>query len=271
MRVIRFAHTSVGAVMPVGRLYAHQRLDRERAWGDGSGRGVGVCVIDSGVDPAHPLVGELAGSFGTVGGDDGRWRVERDDSGDASGHGTACAGIVRAMAPDCEITSVRVIGTNKRGSSPALIAAIRWAVEQRFAVVSISLSTQQHAAKEDLHDLADQAYFEGVTLVSAAHNNPIMSYPWRFSSVISVGSHDYDDRERIEANPAPPVEFFGAGVQIPVAWPGGGTRVLSGNSFATPHIAGMCARILGEHPEFRTTQLRHVLTSIADNIGGDEP
>lgn len=270
MTVIKFAHTSAGAALPAGRIASPEGAGRGWAFGDGSGRGVRVCVVDSGVDPDHPLIGATSGSFGVAEDEDGRWEVVPVDGGDPVGHGTACASIIRHLAPECEITSVRVLGGNSRGNGQGLLAALAWAVDQRFPLVSVSLSTQRPALKEAMHDLTDRAYFEGVTYVSSAHNSATLSYPWRFSSVISVGAHALRDRERIETNPNPPVEFFAAGVQIRVAWPGGGTKIVSGNSFATPHVTGMCARILGEHPGFRTTQLRHVLSVISDNVGTPE-
>ena len=79
-------------------------------------------------------------------------------------------------------------------------------------------------------------------LVAAAHNMPVESFPWRFSSVISVGSHEEDDPWTWYANPSPPVEFFARGVDVDVAWPGGGTIRATGNSFAAPHIAGALPR-----------------------------
>ena len=51
---------------------------------------------------------------------------------------------------------------------------------------------------------------------------PVESYPWRFSSVISVGSHEEPDPLVFYANPEPPVEFFARGVDVDVAWLGGG-------------------------------------------------
>ena len=74
-------------------------------------------------------------------------------------------------------------------------------------------------------------------LVASAHNMPVESFPWRFSSVISVGSHEETDPLLFYANPDPPVEFFARGVDVEVAWIGGGTIRASGNSFATPCIA----------------------------------
>jgi subtilisin family serine protease len=69
-------------------------------------------------------------------------------------------------------------------------------------------------------------------------------------------------------NPSPPVEFFGRGVGVEIAWLGGGTIRSSGNSFATPHIAGICALILGKHPELTPFQLKNVLYLTANNVGG---
>lgn len=265
MRVIRFAHTSLGDKVSSAVIAAPDDISRDWAWGGSTGRGVRVCVVDSGIEAAHPLVGGRAELFAVEETPEG-WAVRPDDAGDLAGHGTACAGIIRALAPGCELTSVRVLARNLRGNGDALMTALEWAVAQRFPVVNVSLSTRKEALKERLHDLADAAFFAGVTFVSSAHNSPVISYPWRFPSVISVGSHDVRDPEYLELNPAPPVDFFAPGVNVPVAWPGGGTKVVSGNSFATPHVAGLCARILAKHPGFRTPQLRHVLAAVADNL-----
>lgn len=264
MKVIHFAHTSTGAPARSSVLASSFGADRRWAYGDLSGRGVRVCVIDSGVDGDHPEIGPLAGSF-VAGWSDGACVLESESPVDVGGHGTACAGIIRRMAPACEITSIRVLGANNRGNGDVLLGALTWAVEQEFDLVNLSLSTQRHALKEGMHDLADAAWFRSVTIVAAAHNLPVDSYPWRFSSVLSVGSHHRPDPEWVEANPRPPVDFFGSGVQVPVPWVGGSVRTASGNSFATPHIVGMCARIKAAHPTASTTEIRHILASVADN------
>jgi subtilisin family serine protease len=99
---------------------------------------------------------------------------------------------------------------------------------------------------------------------------PVESYPWRFSSVISVGSHERDDPLAWYANPNPPVEFFARGVNVEVAWPGGGTMRWTGNSFATPHISGICALILSRHPTLTPFELKSLLYLTATNTGGNE-
>ena len=59
--------------------------------------------------------------------------------------------------------------------------------------------------------------------------------------MISVGSHEEPDPLLFYANPDPPVEFFARGVDVDVAWLGGGTIRATGNSFATPCISGIVA------------------------------
>ena len=248
-----------------------EQVTREWAWGGATGKGVRVCILDSGVDGAHPLVGDLESAVTVSLDEDENIVVENDTEGDLAGHGTACAGIVRALAPECSIASIRVLGKGFTGSGTVLLAGLRYAVEQGFHVINMSLSTTKKPFAAALHDLADNAYFQRSVLVASAHNMPVESYPWRFSSVISVGSHEEDDALTFYYNPNPPVEFFARGVDVEVAWLGGGSARSTGNSFATPHISGICALILGKHPELTPFQLKSTLYLTASNIAaGDE-
>ncbi|WP_052391245.1 S8 family peptidase [Streptomyces sp. NRRL B-24484] len=237
----------------------------EWAWGGSTGRGVRVCVVDSGVERDHPMVGPVDGSFVVLKDEDGI-RVEPTDTGDVCGHGTACAGIVRRTAPDCELYSVRVLGERFSGSGDVLLAGLRWAVEQRFDVVNLSLSTTRTRFTEELRALADEAYFHRTAIIASAHNTPVESFPWRFSSVISVGSHQEDDPELLLYNPAPPVEFFAPGQNVTVPWLGGATIRTTGNSFATPYLAGLAARVLSKHPHLTVFQLKGALYQAASNV-----
>jgi len=244
------------------------RVDRDWALGGATGRGVHVCVLDSGVERDHPLVGPLASAVAITVDEAGDPVAQPDDEGDLCGHGTACAGVIRSLAPEAEIHSVRVLGAGFTGSGKALLAGLRWAVEQKFDVINMSLSTTKRALAELLHELADTAYFKRTVLVASAHNMPVESYPWRFSSVISVGSHEEPDPLTFYANPDPPVEFFARGVDVELAWVGGGTITATGNSFATPCISAIAALVLSKHPRLTPFQLKSVLYLIADNVGG---
>ena len=246
-----------------------EHVTREWAWGGSTGAGARVCILDSGVEAEHPRVGGLEDAMMISVDEDGETVATVDTEGDLSGHGTACAGIVRGVAPECSLSSVRVLGPSYTGSGPVLLAGLRYAVEQGFDVINMSLSTTKKPFASVLHELADSAYFRRTVLVASAHNMPVESYPWRFSSVISVGSHEEPDPLTFFYNPSPPVEFFGRGVNVEVAWLGGRTLSVSGNSFATPHLSGICALILAKHPELTPFQLKSVLYLTATNVGGE--
>jgi subtilisin len=148
-----------------------------------------------------------------------------------------------------------------------LLAGLRWAVGQRFDVINLSLSTTRVRFAEELRALTDEAYFRRTVIVASAHNTPVESFPWRFASVISVGSHhEEDDPELFLYNPRPPVEYFAPGQNIPVAWLGGTSIRSTGNSLATPFIAGLCTRILSKHPRMTPFQLKNTLYLSAANV-----
>jgi len=245
-----------------------ERVDREWAFGGATGAGVRVCILDSGVEVGHPLVGEIAGAVAIEVDENGDTHAVPDEEGDLCGHGTACAGIVRSLAPEAEIYSVRVLGAGFKGSGKKLLAGLRHAVEQGYDIVNMSLSTTKRELGDVLHEVADKAYFARTVLVASAHNMPVESYPWRFSSVVSVGSHEEDDPLLYYANPNPPVEFFARGVDVDVAWIGGGSIRATGNSFATPCISGVAALIRSKHPDLTPFQLKTVLHLTSTNVEG---
>jgi subtilisin family serine protease len=241
-------------------------VDLRWAHGSADGAGARVCIVDSGIDGEHPRVGGVQRSVAAIAGEDGRVRIAEDAAGDASGHGTACAGIVRGLAPRCELASVRVLGADLGGTGAALVAGLGWAIEAGFDVINLSLSTRRRAFADELRELADRAYFRGVLLVCSAHNLPVESFPWRFSSVVSVAAHDGEDPLEVHYNPRPPVEFYGRGVDVQVAWQGGGSIRATGNSFAAPHVSGICARIVAAHRTLTPFQVKSLLYLTATNV-----
>lgn len=251
-------------------------VDRAWAWGGADGTGVRVCIVDSGVEGGHPLVGPLERSVTAVENGDGSIGIEDCEPDDKAGHGTACAGVIRALAPGASLSSVRVLTDGRNGTGAALLAGLKWAIAEGFDVVNLSAATTQQRFAAELHDLADLAYFRRSVLVASAHNRPIRSFPWTFSSVFSVASHDEPDPMLYYYNPSAPAEFHARGVRVPTAWPGGRTTRSSGNSFAAPHIAGLCALVLSKHRWLTPFQLKTVLYLCAHNVadgsgGSDDP
>jgi subtilisin family serine protease len=244
------------------------RLEREWAFGDGRGAAVRVAIVDSGVEGDHPaLDGALTGSVRVeLNGEDAT--IVEDEAVDVVGHGTACASIVHDLAPAAEIVSIRVLGPDNRGKGAAFAAGLEWAIEQGAGVINLSLSSRSEALYGVFHDLADRAYFAGVLLVCAANNVAVASYPSLFAAVVSVAAHDVRDPAVWFYNPRPPVEFGAYGLDVDVAWKGGGRIVATGNSFAAPHIAGYAARIRATHPGASPFEVKTILAATADAAAG---
>jgi subtilisin len=239
-----------------------------RSWAfDGvTGAGVTVAVVDSGVDASHPAVGRVAGGVAL------HWDREAGDvvsvdgpHDDLHGHGTACAGIVRRAAPDCDLLSVRVLGERLTGKGVVFAEGVRCAVARGARVVNMSLSTSNDALHPLFHDVADEASFAGVVLVCAVNNVRAASYPSLFSSVVSVAANGGTGPYDLDCSPSPPVEFGAPGIDVPVPWLGGTTLVMTGNSFAAPHVAGLVARMLSKHPELTPSEVKAVLRAVSRN------
>jgi subtilisin family serine protease len=263
----QFESDAIREIRTLGPLAS---ITREWAWGESKGEGVNVAVIDSGIDPEHPLLdGSVTRGVVVVpdGEIDNKYQVEDDDPPrDLFGHGTACAGIVHAIAPQAEICSVRVLGMDLTGKALQFAEGLRWAIENGFEVINLSLSTSHGQYFGIFHKLADEAYFNNAILVSAANNLPLPSFPSLYSSVVSVAAHEGQDPTTYYYNPSPPVEFGAPGINIEVAWLDRGTSIITGNSFAAPHMAGLVARIMAKHPELTPFQIKTVLYACASNI-----
>lgn len=240
--------------------------DNIRNWAisGATGKGVKVAIIDSGVDGDHPDVGGVQG-YASVNVDGDQVTIDERPHEDLYGHGTACAGIIRKLAPECEIYSVRVLGSKLSGSFQALMHGMKWAVDHGMQVSNLSLGTTKKEFVAVLHELSDRAYFRNAVLVVAANNLPMPSYPSMFASVISVASHAKPDSELIYCNAKPPVEFGAFGVNIEVAWLNKARATVTGNSYATPHVTGMVARMLSKHPGLNPAEVKVLLRAISDN------
>jgi subtilisin family serine protease len=240
---------------------------RDWAFGGSTGAGAKVAVVDSGVDADHPRVGGVAGGvafeldpLADLG------YVERTGPHeDLVGHGTACAAIIRSLAPDAEIYSVRVLGANLKGRGALLHAGVAWAVEQGMHVANLSLSSKSDTMFGPLHEIADHAYFTGTVLVCAANNLPGPTYPSQYASVVSVAARPGEDDLALAYNAHPPVEFGARGIDVDVAWSDHGSITATGNSFAAPHVSAMVALMRSKHPWLTPLQVKAVLHAASSN------
>jgi subtilisin len=244
------------------------RLTPEWAWGGSTGAGIKVAVIDSGIDNNHPAIaGHVKGYIAFTEDRDGQIQSNDAPHGDVFGHGTACGDIIRRLAPDVDLYSVQVLGPMLTGKGTVFLAGLRWAIENDMDVVNLSLGSTKQEYYGLFHELVDAAYFKNIMLVTAANNMPVTSFPSLYAAVTSVACHEGQDPYEFYYNPEPPVEFGAPGINVNVAWFGGGEMTVTGNSFSAPHISGLIAKILGKHPGLTPFQIKTILRATARNIG----
>lgn len=250
---------------PVPALDLDAPITTEWAIGGSTGAGVKVAVVDSGVDGDHPAVGGVERAVIIEPDEDAPdgYRVVEGPHGDLYGHGNACAGIIRSIAPDVELHSVRVLGERLTGKGWIFAAGIDWAIEAGMHVVNLSLSTTNSDYLAMFHEVTDAAAFARVMLVSAMSNEAKVTIPSDFASVFSVAAIRSDDPFELRYNAAGPAEWGAPGIDVDVAWSEGSTITATGNSFAAPHVSGLIALLLAKHPDLTAFQVKTVLAALA--------
>ncbi len=233
-------------------------------WKSRTGKGVKVAIIDSGIDLEHPdLQGKVKESVEAQP-DNKRVLFQPSKRGDSAGHGTACAGIISRIAPDAELSSIKVLGAGGIGDGQAFLAGLEYAVKQRYQLINLSLGTTKPQFFAPLHDLLDRAYQSGCIVIAAANNLPQPSFPSIFSSsLISVSKSAETDPFNFGFRYGEVIELTAPGVYVRTAWLGGSHKSLTGNSFACPHIVGIVALLLEAHPDLTPFQVKSALYAIA--------
>lgn len=226
----------------------------------GTGQGVRLAILDTGVDEDHEyLKGKIKASYELVPSGRGFSVVRAEKDTDTVGHGTACAGIIKSIAPDVELYSIKVIGANAKGSSAELIEGLNWCIENKMHVVNASLGTLDRRSRDRISDAADQAFYQGIVIVAAANNGGYTAYPANLSSVLSVDNVATEAALEFRYRAAVPIELEAKGVYVEAPSPGGGTKFYTGTSFACPHVSAIVARLLSVHPDLQPFEVRTLM------------
>src|SRR5689334_13126946 len=86
-----------------------------------TGHAVTIAVLDSGVHPSHPHVGNVDGGTSLIG--------DESDWVDRLGHGTAVAGAIREKAPAARLLAVKLFHDRLATNVDALARGIEWAAD----------------------------------------------------------------------------------------------------------------------------------------------
>jgi subtilisin len=242
-----------------------------------SGRGVGVAILDSGLDLRHPDFAERAivsQSFVTGFG------VE-----DGNGHGTHSAGVAcgprstgvspgYGVAWAADLYIARVLDDDACGVDGDVLAGIDWAMRQGCAVIELSLGTPVLAGEghsQLYEEIARRALCAGSLLVAPAGNHSSrpdrlapVQHPAHCPSILAVGAVDEDLAVAPFSNATLP-----GGGQVGLVAPGDCVataaprptlhRSVSGTSVAAPCVAGVAALWAQAQPAARGEALRDLL------------
>lgn len=227
-----------------------------------TGRDVKVAIIDSGIETEHPKIRRVARGIGlTV--KSGERVIQQPDHADCAGHGTACAGIIHKKAPDAELYSIRIFDETLSADGHALVAAIQWAAEQGVDVINLSLGTTDAAYKEVISEACQRAVEAGIVLIAAEHNDGVPSYPANLPDVIGVTGGKIYDRYGYYYRPGNTIECVARGDEQRVCWKDGREIMISGTSYAAPHITGIVALIREAYPNATPKEVREMLKANA--------
>ncbi len=230
----------------------------------GQGDHVRVAILDTGIDPTHPMfAGRIVGSWNftnnTGDATDVKTGVDANNNGyvdEAWGHGTHVAGIVLMTAPNADLLIGRVLDSEGRGDVSNVAAGIRWAVARGARVINMSLGTLSHSAA--IQNALDLAQAHGVMVVASAGNwgaDHPQEYPASSGDATAIAATDASATPAAWTSFASFVALTAPGVSIRSAYPGGTYRLWSGTSMSTPFVAGTAALLIALHPAWTPSQV----------------
>lgn len=263
-----------------------------------TGAGIGVCIVDTGVDPNHEQLNDQAIS-GTRFAD---FVNSRPDPYDDHGHGTHVASIVagdgtggvnaekyRGVAPGAIIYAAKVLNSGGSGSDSAVIAGVEWCASQSgVRVISMSLGSGGPSDGNDaLSQAVDNAVaspYNKIVVVAAGNTGPgpqTVESPGAAAGALTVGAiatwsgdgmglylSAFSSRGPTLASVAKP-DITAPGVRITAARANTGTGYIafSGTSMATPYMSGVAALVLSAQPTMSPNQIKNLLKSAAVDFG----
>ena len=241
------------------------------------GRGTLVAVIDTGIDPFHPLLRHriAEGGYDFVDDDTLPWETADgiDQDGDneideGAGHGTFVSGLVLLAAPSTSILPFRVLDDDGRGSTFDISRAVLLAIDRGADVINMSFAYPDRS--RILDRILMEASNRGVVLVSGAGNSGLstLPFPANDNRVLAVAAVDGELRLADFSNRGVDVTLGAPGVDVYSAGLGGQFGIWSGTSMAAPLVSGTAALMRSINPYLTPEQISAALTqgaAVADS------
>jgi len=173
---------------------------------------------------------------------------------------------------DTNLIPVRVLDCTGSGSYSSVISGLDWiAANYRSgdaAVVNMSLGGP---ASSTLDGAVRNLISKGLNVVVAAGNSSAdaCNYsPARVLDAITVGATANTDARASYSNYGTCLDLFAPGSSITSTWLGAtGTNTISGTSMASPNVAGVVARFIGQYSGLTTAQVANsIKTSSTKNL-----
>jgi len=216
-----------------------------------------VYVIDTGIYSGHAdFAGRVTSGYSAI--------SDGNGSEDCHGHGTHVAGTIAGstygVAKSTRLVAVRVLDCTGSGYTSSVVAGINWVIKSHpggAGIINMSLGGPANTAIDSAVAGATAA---GLTVVVGAGNsstNACSSSPARAPSALTIGAIDRADRQATYSNFGSCVDLWAPGTNITSAWIGGSsaTRTISGTSMATPHVAGLAARLAQAFPGISNSEI----------------
>jgi subtilisin family serine protease len=257
------------------------------AWASGgTGAGVRVAVLDSGVDAEHPdLAPRIVESKSFV---PGETVTDRGGHGThtastIAGTGAASDGKERGVAPEADLLIGKVLNDKGFGRDSWIIAGMEWAARTEHAkVINMSLGTASlHAQNDPLSIAVNELTAEtGALFVVAAGNEGkngayTVTSPGTADAALTVGAVDSSNALADFSSTGP--RQLDDGLKPDITAPGVGVRAarsqylwdtedgyyteMGGTSMAAPHVAGAAVLLAQKHPEWTAQDLKSALMS----------
>lgn len=217
-----------------------------------------VALIDSGINLGHPHVGRVAGGVSFSMDRRGDISISADYA-DEIGHGTALAGILAYRAPFASIHAIKIFKRQLTTSTKVLLAAIKWALDQCYELVHLSLGTKQKEHLPELMHLCERASALGITVVASSPARQGLVYPAALPNVLGVYWNQSCDWDDLQYHPDEAIEFGAHG--FPRQLPGLPQEMnFKGSSFAAAHVTSMAANFLFKDPNLSTNHIKQYLS-----------